>query len=388
MRKVAVIGIGMTPFGELWDRSLRTLGIEAGLNAMVDAGITSEEVDALYVGNMSSGRFTNQEHISAVIADHTGLSARNLPAIRVEAGEASGAAAFRDAYLSVASEVYDVVVVGGAEKMTDVSDAMAHEIFAMSVDQQWEVFLGATVSSLFAMMARRHMHEFGTTKEQLAAVAVNAHKNGSKNPNAQYRNQVSVEAVTGAGTVAVPLGMLDCAPISDGAAAVVLAPLDIAKRMTDHPIVIAGSGVATDTISLHHRETLTAMRSTTVAADLAYRRAGIAPEHVDIVEVHDNFTISGIMAVEDLGFVKKGQGGPAFEDGRFDIEGDLPVNTSGGLKAQGQPLGAIGIAQVVEITRQLRGDAGERQVDEPQIGLTQCVGGTGGTSVVHVMKVV
>ncbi len=388
MRKVAVIGIGMTPFGELWDRSLRTLGIEAGLNAMVDAGITSEEVDALYVGNMSSGRFTNQEHISAVIADHTGLSARNLPAIRVEAGEASGAVAFRDAYLSVASEVYDIVVVGGAEKMTDVSDAMAHEIFATSVDQQWEVFLGATVPSLYAMMARRHMHEYGTTKEQLASVAVNAHKNGSKNPNAQFKNQISVEAAAKAGMVASPLGMLDCAPISDGAAALVLAPLDIAKRMTDHPVVIAGSGVATDTISLHHRESLTTMRSTSVAADLAYRRSGMTPEHVDIAEVHDNFTISGIMAVEDLGFVEKGQGGPAFESGKFDIEGDLPVNTSGGLKAQGQPLGAIGIAQVVEVTRQLRGDAGDRQVDSPQVGLTQCVGGTGGTSVVHVMKVI
>jgi len=214
VRKVAVIGIGMTPFGELWDRSLRTLGIEAGLNAMVDAGITSEEVDALYVGNMSSGRFTNQEHISAVIADHTGLSARNLPAIRVEAGEASGAVAFRDAYLSVASEVYDMVVVGGAEKVTDVSDAMAHEIFATSVDQQWEVFLGATVPSLYAMMARRHMYEYGTTREQLASVAVNAHKNGSKNPYAQFKNQVSIEAVTNAGIVADPLGMLDCAPMA------------------------------------------------------------------------------------------------------------------------------------------------------------------------------
>lgn len=388
MRKVAIIGVGMTRFGELWDRSLRSLGIEAGLNAIVDAGLSSDDIDAMYVGNMSSGRFVQQEHISAVISDHVGFTSRNLPAIRVEAGDASGAVALREAYLSVASEVHDIVIAGGAEKMTDVSDAMAHEIFATSVDQEWEVFFGATVPSLYAMMARRHMHEHGTTREQLAEVAVNAHRNGARNPLAQFRNTVTVEQVVGAQPVATPLGMLDCAPISDGAAAVVLAPLDIAKRLTDRPVVIAGSGLATDSVSLHNRATLTGMKATTVAARLAFKRAGLTPNHVDLAEIHDNFTITGIMAVEDLGLVRKGEGGPAFEEGRFSADGELPVNPSGGLKAQGQPLGAIGIAQAVEIVRQLRGEAGERQVPDGEVGLTHCVGGTGGTVVVHLMKVV
>ncbi|MCI0497622.1 MAG: thiolase domain-containing protein [Thermoplasmata archaeon] len=388
MRKVAVVGIGMTPFGELWDMSLRSLGIEAGLNAMVDAGLSSDEIDALYVGNMSSGRFLGQEHIAAMISDQAGFTRRNLPAIRVEAGEASGALAFREAFLSVAAEIHDVVIVGGAEKMTDVSDAMAQEIFAASVDQEWESFFGATVPSLYAMMARRHMLEYGTTREQMAEVPVNGHRNAAKNPNAHFRNQITVDAVIGSGPVATPLGVLDCAPVSDGASAVVLAPLEIAKRMTDRPVMIAGSGTATDSISLHHRKTLSGIPATTIASRLAYKRSGLSAKHIDIAEVHDNYSISGIMAVEDLGFVPRGQGGPAFQEGRFSADGEIPINLSGGLKAQGQPLGAIGIAQVVEVVRQLRGEGGERQVGNPEVGLTQCVGGTGGTCVVHVLKVV
>ena len=388
MRDVAIIGVGITKFGELWDRSLRSLGMEAGLAAVKDAGIYSDDLEALYLGNMSAGRFIQQEHVAPLISDYVGLANRQLPATRVEAGGASGGVALRQAYAAVASGLHDIVLVGGAEKMTDVGDAEAGAILASSLGQEWEAFFGATVASLYAMMARRHMHEFGTTREQLAAVAVKNHYHGSMNPKAQFRRAIPLEMVTRAGPVASPLGVFDCAPISDGAAALVLCSAERAQEFTNSPVKILGSGAATDTMALHDRASLTGIQSTVAAGERAFKRAGIGVKDIQVAELHDSFSISEIMATEDLGFFPKGEGGKAVEEKRTYLGGDIPVNTSGGLKARGQPVGATGIAQAVEMALQLRGEAGDRQVKDARYGLTHNLGGTGATAVVHIMEVI
>lgn len=386
MRDVAIIGTGVTKFGELWDKSLRALGMEAGLKAIKDADIYSTDLEALYLGNMSAGRFIQQEHIAPLIADYVGLAGYHLPATRVEAGGASGGLALRQAYAAVASGLHDIVLVGGAEKMTDVGDAEASDILATSLDQEWEAFFGATVASLFAMMARRHMHEFGTTREQLASVAVKNHYHGSMNPNAQFRKAIPLEMVMKAGPVASPLGVFDCAPISDGAAALVLCSADRAREFTNNAVRIIGSGAATDTMALHDRTSLSSMLSTVKAGERAFKRAGLKPADIQVAELHDSFSISEIMATEDLGFFRKGEGGMAVSEKRTYLDGDVAVNTSGGLKACGQPVGATGIAQAVEIVQQLRGVAGERQVKNAHYGLTHNLGGTGATAIVHIME--
>ncbi|MBI0583518.1 MAG: thiolase domain-containing protein [Methanomassiliicoccus sp.] len=385
MREVAIIGIGDTKFGELWDLSFRQMGIQAGLSAVYDANLTGDEIDALYVGNMSAGKFIDQEHIGALIADYSGLARDHIPATRVEAADASGGLAFRQGYMAVASGMHDIVVVGGAEKMTDVGDVQSTEIQATAADQQWETSFGATVASLHAMIARRHMFEYGTTREQLAAVAVKNHRHGALNPKAQFQKEIKLESVIKASPVAEPLGMFDCAPVSDGAAAVVLCPLDKARKYTDTPVKVLGSGQASDTLALAHRESITRFDATTVAARRAFKQAGIEARGVQVAEVHDNFTISEILAIEDLGFFPKGTGGKATADGLTSLGAALAVNTSGGLKARGDPMGATGIAQVVELVYQLRGEAGKRQVAGAEKGLAQNVGGTGATAVVTVL---
>jgi acetyl-CoA C-acetyltransferase len=386
MREVAVLGVGQTKFGELWDRSFREIGIEAGLQALVDAKLSSGDLGALYLGNMASGSLIDQEHIAPLILDYAGLGRRHLPAVRVEGGGASGALALHQGYLAVASGLYDFVVVGGAEKLTDVPDATASEITSSAADHEWEVVFGATLPALWALIARRHMHLYGTTREQLARVPVHDHAMASKNPNAHFRNKLSLEQVLGAGPVAEPLGVFDCAPLSDGAAAVVLGPLETAREHTDQPIRIAASQVACDTMALQHREELTTLESTVVAARRAFAQARRAPSDVRVAEIHDAYSISALVSLEDLGFVEKGKAGPAFESGRFGPDGPLTVNPSGGLKAQGRPFGAVGVAQVVEIVRQLRGQAKDRQVADATLGLAHDVGGTGATSVVHLLE--
>ncbi len=388
MREVAIIGAAMTKFGELWDRSLRDIGLESGMLALMDAGLETEDVQALFLGNMSAGRFIQQEHIGALIADHAGLADRGIPATRVEAGGATGGLALRQAYLTVASGAHDIVMVGGAEKMTDVSDQDAEETMSFAADQEWEVFFGATLASLYAIMARRHMHKFGTTAEQLAHVAVKNHAHGSANPKAQFRNQLRIEQVLGAGRVAEPLGVFDCSPISDGGAAVVLTTLERARELTDEPILITGSAQASDTLALHDRWSLTSQRATRLAGKLALDQARKELAQVDLMEVNDGFTIAEIIALEDLGLAERGEGGRLAEEGVTALGGDTPVNTSGGLKARGNPPGATGIAQAVEIFDQLKGRAEGRQVEGARVGLAHNVGGTGATVTVHVMEVV
>jgi acetyl-CoA C-acetyltransferase len=385
MRDVAILGVGQTRFGELWDRSFRELGIEAGLQALVDARLSSQDLGGLFLGNMASGSLIDQEHIAPLILDATGLIHRHLPAVRVEGGSASGALALHQGYLAVASGLYDFVMVGGAEKLTDVPDETAARITSSAADHEWEVVFGATLPALWALVARRHMHDFGTTREELARVAVHAHEMGSKNPNAHFRNKLTLSQVMDATPVAEPLGMLDCAPLSDGAAAVVLGPLELARKYTDTPIRIVASQVACDTMALHHRREITRMEATVVAARRAFDQARRTPADVQVAEIHDAYTISALVSLEDLGFVEKGRAGPEFSSGRFGPGGKMVVNPSGGLKAQGRPFGAVGVAQVVELVRQLRGEAKARQVPGANLGLAQDVGGTGATAVVHLL---
>ena len=387
MREVAVIGIGATKFGELWDLSFREIGIQAGLAAVYDANLSGEDIDALYVGNMSAGRYIQQEHVAALVADYSGMARDNIPATRVEAAGASGGLALRQGYMAVASGMHDIVVVGGAEKMTDVGDNESNEIQSSAADEQWEVTFGATFPSLHAMIARRHMHDFGTTREQMAQVAVKNHKHGSLNPKAQYQKEISLDTVLKSPLVSDPLGMFDCAPNSDGAAAVVLCAMEKARKYTEIPVKILASGQASDTLALHHRNSIVGFAATRVAADRAFKQARLTARDVNFAEVHDNFTISEILAIEDLGFFPKGEGGKATMDGQTLLGGKIAINTSGGLKARGDPIGATGVAQIVEVVTQLRGQAGKRQVADAKVGLAQNVGGTGATAVVHILGV-
>lgn len=384
MREVAIIGAGQTKFGELWDVSFRQMMIEAGARAIEDAGIDGKKIDALYVGNMSSGQFIRQEHIASLIADHAGLIP--IPSTRVEGACASGGLALRQAVIAVASGIHDIVVAAGIEKMTDVLTTQATGALATAADQEWEVYVGATFPGLYALMARRHMHEFGTSEEQMALVAVKNHRNACLNACAQYQVEITVEDVLKSAPVTSPLKLLDCSPITDGAACLILAPADRAKEFTDDPILVAGTGQASDTISLHNRSTLTGLRATVEASRVAYKMAGVGPEDIDFAEVHDCFTIAELMAIEDLGFCKKGEGGRMTEEGETEIGGKVAVNPSGGLKGKGHPIGATGIAQAVEAVQQLRGSAGKRQVSGAEVGLIHNVGGSGGTAVVHILR--
>lgn len=385
MRDVCIIGVGMNDWGESWDLSLRTIWTQAALAALADAGV--DRVDAMTVGCMTGGLFVGQEHLGALLADELGMA--GIPATRVESACASGGVALRTGFLEVASGLSDVVLVTGVEKMTDCSADEATAALATAADQEWEVFAGATFPGLYAMMARAHMAAYGTTREQLAMVAVKNHANGLNNPHAQYRRAVTIEEVLNATMVADPLTVLGCSPITDGAAAVVLADVKTARRLAkDRSLVrISGVGLATDRMALHNRRNLTALEAVTTAAQKAYAMAGITARDVHVAEVHDCFTIAEIMIIEALGFVPTGQGGPATQAGETALDGRIPVNPSGGLKAKGHPVGASGVAQVVELTQQLRGEAGARQVAGARVGLAQNMGGTGASSVVHVLEV-
>jgi acetyl-CoA C-acetyltransferase len=384
MRDVAVIGVGMSQWGEVWKKSLRQIFVDAASAAIEDAGV--DKIDSMYVGCMSGGLFVGQEHLASVLSDYLGVS--SIPACRVESACASGGLAFRQGYIDVASGMSDVVLVGGVEKMTDVDGGEATYALATAADQEYEVYQGITFPALYAMIANAHMHQFGTTLEQLAHVAVKNQKNGSMNPRAQYPFEVTVEGVLCSTLVAEPLRILHCSPITDGAAAVVICPLEMAEKFSNKPAVkITGTGHSTDTIALHDREDLTDFGATRRAAESAFKMAGVGPTDIDLAEVHDCFSIAEICVIEALGFVDRGKGGEAAESGLTAIGGQIPVNTSGGLKSKGHPVGATGVAQVVEITEQLRGESGKRQVEGAKRGLTQNMGGSGGSALVHILEV-
>jgi len=385
MREVAIIGTGMVHFGELWSQPLRQIWAEAARAALTDAGV--DTVDSITIGCMSSGLFTGQEHLASLLTDELGMA--GVPASRIESACASGGLALRAGFAEIAAGLADVVLVTGVEKMTDVDGAAATYALGTAADQEWEGFHGITFPGLYAMMARVHMQRYGTTIEQLAQVAVKNHANGLKNPNAQYHLKVTLETVLGSTLVADPLHLLDCSPITDGAAALVLTTVERARELAPgRPVVrITGSGSATDAIALANRADLAELRAVKLSGERAFAMAGRSAQDLDVVEVHDCFTIAEIMATEALGLFEPGQGGPAVEQGLTALDGKIPVNPSGGLKSKGHPVGATGVAQVVEIVSQLRGDSGDRQVQGARIGLAQNMGGSGGSSVVHIMEV-
>ncbi|MHC1630552.1 MAG: thiolase domain-containing protein [Methanoculleaceae archaeon] len=387
MREVAVIGTGCTRFGERWGTSFRNLFVEAGALALEDAGVSGEQIDEIYVGNMSAGQFIEQEHIGALIADYAGLATEHIPATRVEAACASGGLAFREAVIAVASGMADVVVAAGVEKMTDVETGVSVNALAGAADREWEGFVGATFPGLYALIATAYMHRYPLTREQLAMVAVKNHHNGARNPLAQFQKEITLDTVLSSSLVADPLRLYDCSPITDGAAAVVVAPLERAHEFTDTPVRVLASAQASDTIALHDRRDICTLDATVTAGRRAFEMAGLERKDIDLLEVHDCFTIAEICAIEDLGFCSKGEAGRLTEEGVTAIDGDLPVNPSGGLKACGHPVGATGIKQIHEIVTQLRGEAGRRQVDGAEIGLTHNVGGTGATVAVHILGV-
>jgi acetyl-CoA C-acetyltransferase len=376
----------MTEFGELWSDSLRTIWSRAASSALADAGLDS--VDLITVGCMSPGLFAGQEHLASLVADELGMA--GVAAARVESACASGGLAIRAGFAEIAAGLADTVLVTGVEKMTDVDGADATYALGTAADQELEGFHGITFPGLYAMLARAHMQRYGTTIEQLAAVAVKNHANGLLNPHAQFHLKVSVEDVLQSTMVADPLHLLDCSPVTDGAAAIVMTTADKAREIAgDRPLIkISGSGLATDTISLANRENLSELRAVKLAADRAYAMAGRTPKDLHVVEVHDCFTIAEIMATEAIGLFEPGFGGKAAEDGLTALKGRTPVNTSGGLKSKGHPVGATGVAQAVEIVSQLRGEAGQRQVKGASVGLAQNMGGSGGSSVVHILEVV
>ena len=381
-KEVAIIGVGLTQFGELWDRSFRSLITEAGTKAIADAGIKPEKIDGLFGGNMSGGLFIKQEHLGSLAMDQAGLTP--MPAMRIESACNSGGQALRAAYMGIKSGLHDVVVAGGVEKMTDVLTGATTEALATAADQEWEAFYGATFPGEYALIARKHMKDYGTTEEQLAKVAVKNHYNGSRNPYAQYQNEITLETVMKSTKVADPLKLFDCSPITDGAAAVILANAEQAKELCDDPIWLVGSGAGTDTLALHDRRDITTLDATVAAARQAFKQTGLTTKDIDLAEVHDCFTIAEICAIEDIGFCKKGEGGKFTEQGQTSLTGSIPINTSGGLKSKGHPVGATGIAQAVEAALQLRGKADRRQIEDAEIAMTHNVGGSGGSCRVHI----
>jgi acetyl-CoA C-acetyltransferase len=386
-RDVYIIGAAHTRFGEHWDKSYRELLTDAGMAAIQDARMSGEDIDEVFVGSMSTGTLLGQEHIAPLLLDGAGLADLHVPATRVEAAAASGAVAVRQAVQTIRAGTAKRVVVGGIEKMSDVSEADQAAMASSGIDNEWEAFFGATEPALHAIIAKRHMAEYGTTREQLAHVAVKNHAHGTGNPLAQFQRAISLDMVLGANIVADPLGVFDFAPQSDGAACLVLSsepPTD-----TNVPAVrISGSGQGSDTLRIGDRKSLTTWNATDAAARMAYHEAGVSPADIQLAEVYDISTISELLAVEDLGLLPRGKSGALTASGRTTFGGDVVVNPSGGLKARGHPAGATGIAQLVEVTAQLRGVAHGRQVENARIGIAHDAGGTGATAVVHVLEVV
>jgi acetyl-CoA C-acetyltransferase len=383
MRKVVIAGAGKTPFGAFADKDLRTLSVEAGNKALKNANADPQVAEAFYLGNFAGPEFTSQNHLAPYISNALGM--HGIPSTRFEAACASSGAAFFHAYTAVASGVYDVVMVLGAEKMTCQPTARVTEILAGAGDCSTEVKAGSTFPSLFAMIARRHMHQFGTTRAQISSVAVKNHENGALNPDAQMRKVITLEQAMNARPIAEPLNLYDCSLISDGAAAVILCSEERAKDFTDKPVTVRGVGQASDWLALDQKTDITTFGAVRAAAKKAYAMAGVGPKDIEFAEVHDCFTIAEIVAMEDLGFVERGWGGPFSEQGSTRRSGSMPVNASGGLKSKGHPVGATGVAQLCDIVQQLRGEAGERQLQRHSLGLAQNLGGSGASCVVTIL---
>ncbi len=372
MRQVAICGVGMTSFGKFPDVSIRQLGADAIWQALRDCSAKPERIQKAYCGNALSGAFTGQEMILGhVIMRTAGIS--GIPIVTMENACSSGSSAFTEACINVASGYYDLVLVVGAEKLTGLPTAQAVRAMASASDVEMESGNGMNFPAAFALLAQKHIEAYGTKVEDLAAISVKNHDNGLLNPNAQYKEKYSVEDVLNSKMIADPLHLLDCCPFSDGAAAVVLCPASEASKYTSKPVLVAASVLT----SAEYRQTndLSTLPVNVRAGREAYEKAGIGPEDIDLAEVHDCFSIAELLHYEDLGFCKKGEGPKLIREGATRIGGHIPINVSGGLLAKGHPVGATGVAQLVEITRHLRGQAGTRQVLNAKVGLTHCNGG-------------
>jgi acetyl-CoA C-acetyltransferase len=382
---VSIVSVGLSKFGKLEGLYAREIFAEAAKEAFDRCPKLDpkKDIEALFVGHMGES-YEHQGHTGATMADWIGLG--HVPATRTEAACASSGVALRTAICAVRSGLSDVVMVGGVEKMTHRPTAEVTEYLAMASDFPFEQWNGMTFPGLYALMATAHMHEYGTTERHLAMIAVKNHYHGSLNPKAHMQKEITLETALSSRPVAWPLKLYDCSLITDGASCIILTKPELARKFTDTWVDIVGSGQASDTIGLYERKSLTSIEAAKVAAAKAYEMAQITPGELDVAEVHDCFTIAELIAYEDLGFCKPGQGKTLVENGETRLGGILPVNTSGGLKAKGHPVGATGTAQAYEIYLQLTGQAEKRQVKDATIGLTHNVGGSGATATVHVYR--
>ena len=384
MNRVGIVGVGHSKFGDRRDVNLAELAFEAAKPAFEDAGITPTDADFLSVG--TAGGWYEECLPAVVISEYLGLSGKGL--VRCEAACASGSAAVATAYNMIANGQSDVAMAIGIEKMTEIELPVAVELIGRAGYYTWEFHnFGMTFPGYYALYATQHMKKYGTTETQLAQVAVKNHKYGSMNPTAHFQKTVTVEDVLSSRVVAWPLKLYDCCPISDGAAAVILAREDKAKTFTDTPIWIEGIGISSDTANVSKRSNFVGLTATRTAAEKAFKIADVTPKQLDVANVHDCFTIAEIMAYEDLGFCEKGRGAQMIEDGQTEIGGKIPVNLDGGLKSKGHPIGATGASMIVELTRQLRREAGKRQAPiRNGLALAHNVGGTGHYCYVTILR--
>jgi len=383
MRQVAVLGIGQTSVDEHWEKSLKILAGEACLSALQDADIPS--VDALFVGNMMCGAASHQQHLGAVVADWCGLHL--IEALHVEAACSSGAAAFRSAVMAIASGEVDSALVVGVEKMTDSPGNEITAELATAADADWEVSNGISFVALNALIMRRYMHEYKWNKEHFAPFSINAHANAIHNPNARFHKAITEADYLKAGMICDPINIMDASPMGDGAAAVILVPLESLKSQPAASIIrVTASAAATDTISVHSRRDPLWLKAAEVSSKQAYAQAGITPQEVDVFETHDAFSIMAALSLEACGFTDRGRGPALAVDGDIFPGGRIPISTLGGLKARGHPVGATGVYQIVEVVQQLRHTAGPTQVEGASIGMAQNIGGSGSNIIVHILQ--
>jgi acetyl-CoA C-acetyltransferase len=380
MRSIAILGIGQTKIDEQWEKSLREIATEAVINALHDAGRAS--AGGVFVGNMMSGILNSQANLGPLVADWAGL--RGSDAVKVEAACASGAAAFRSGVMAVASGELESAIVVGVEKMTDRTPHEVTAALATAADADYEVDMGVSFVGLNALVMRRYMYEYGWKHADFAPFAINSHANAVHNPYARLRHKITLEDFEKSSMIATPINLLDASPIGDGAAAVYIVPAESVSPGTR--ILVAASASATDTIAIHDRHAALFLSAAYQSAREAYRQAGVGPEDIDVFELHDAFTIMSALSLEACGFAAPGKGVQLGLDGEITISGRIPVCTRGGLKARGHPVGATGIYQIVEVVQQLRGECGETQVPDANIGMAQNIGGSGATILTHILK--
>jgi len=378
MNQVAILGVGQTPVREHWDISIRDLAVEAGRAAMMDAGIT--KVDSIYVGNMTSGRLSQQRQLGALVADFLGQW--GVEAVKLEAACGSAASAMRQGLLAVASGEKEAVLVIGVEKLTESLGRQTTAALATAADADYELPHGVSFVGLNALVMQRYMYEYGYDRHDFAPFALNAHANGAKNPNALFRMAIDQKTYDQGRIVADPISLFDASPIGDGAAALLLVPAEKAPQA----VRIAGSAAATDTLAIHDRAEPLWLKAAELSANAAYKQAGITPEDIDLFELHDAFSIMAALSLEACGFADRGAGVRLAQEGDILPSGRIPICTMGGLKARGHPVGATGLYQLAEATLQLRGDAGDAQIEGARIALTQNIGGSGATIVAHILE--